>query len=151
MAQPRRESGAGEGKPGGAGRAGGGGGCGSGEGCRRAGGRAAAALCLPLPKMAACSPCVRVSLGGASLKGAPHLCQLRVTDPPPAAEGGERAAPGEEERPLRAAPRRSPERCPRRRLQAGSGTSGPDRADSARLKAERSPGKRGPRRRCGAI
>lgn len=52
------------------------------------GGEAAAALCLPQPKMAACSPCVRVSLGGASLKGAPHLCQLHVTDPPPAAEGG---------------------------------------------------------------
>lgn len=55
------------------------------------GGEAAVALCLPQPKMAACSPCVRVSLGGASLKGAPHLCQLHVTDPPPAAEGGERA------------------------------------------------------------
>lgn len=72
---------------------------------RAAGGAAgpAAALCLPRPKMAACfpaAPCVRVSPAGASLKGAPHLCQLRVTDPPAGrGSGGGRRAGGRAPRP----------------------------------------------------
>lgn len=102
------------------------------------------------------APCVRVSPAGASLKGAPHLCQLRVTDPPGA--GGRagwrpgphaQPSPGRGQRARRSAPASAPPSAadrgglPRRAARPGWGGGGDCCSPSVRRVAALRCGRRG--------